>query len=108
MSDDTIELGGAVEKMLLECDGDSMLLGERIAGVLEFLTLRAVHDAPFIILTDNEEAMALFAAGDITQEIRDALADIEIKSWDDEMDAPDYLSDQDPGDEQDESASESE
>ncbi len=108
MTDDTTDNTGAVEKMLMECGNDPTLLGERIAGVLEFLTLRAVHDSPYVIYTDNQEAMALFAAGPSTKIIRASLAGIPIKSWEDDMDDPDYISDRDPGDEQDEPAAESE
>jgi hypothetical protein len=91
-----------LEKMLIECDGDPVLLGERISAVLEFLTLRAVADGPFYIFTDNEDALVLFAAENMAKHIRERLDGIDIKRWEDELspEANDFLSDRDPGDEQ--------
>jgi hypothetical protein len=103
-----------MEKMLAECEGDGMLIGERVAGVLEFLTVRAVIDGPFYIFTDNEDAMTLIAAGDVTNVIKASLNNIPIKRWEDELDINEdaeilpFETDSDPGDEQDEPASESE
>lgn len=93
-----------MQRMLLDCAGDPEMIGERISAVLEFLTLRAVADTPFMIFTDSEDAMVLFAAGEDTQPIREALKDIQIKRWEDELDEPvdieEFLTDTDPGDEQ--------
>lgn len=103
-----------MEKMLAECEGDGMLIGERVAGVLEFLTVRAVIDGPFYIFTDNEDAMTLIAAGDVTDVIKASLNEIPIKRWEDELDIQQdaeilpFIADSDPGDEQDEPAAESE
>jgi hypothetical protein len=33
-----------------------------ISGVLEFLTMRALHEGPYYIMTDNKEAITVFAA----------------------------------------------
>lgn len=99
----------ALEKMLVECENDEEALGWRIAGVLEFLTLRAVADKPFIIYTDNEDAMTLVAAGPVVETIRAALDGIDLKRWEDPLDVDDdFITNSDPGDEQDEPASESE
>lgn len=93
-----------MQKMLQECDGDETMIGERIAGVLEFLTLRAVMDAPFTIFTDDERAVAIFAANDDVKPIIDALPE-HVKGWN-EFVADDYISDRDPGDEQEEATNE--
>lgn len=109
MSEDTIS---PMQQMLLETEGNSEVLGERIAGVLEFLTVRAAVDAPYIIYTDDEEAMTLIAAGESVKQIVDSLPeDLRIKRWEDPLDMEgdlEFLTDADPGDEQDEPAAESE
>lgn len=94
-----------LQRMLEECNGDTEILGERISAVLEFLTLRAVADGPYYIFTDSEEAMVLFASGDISKNIRERLDGIKIKRWEDELEpaAENFLSNVDPGDEQDDS-----
>lgn len=102
-----------MHRMLLECEGDATLIGDRISAVLEFLTLRAVADTPYMVFTDNEDAMVLFAAGDSVKIIRDSIPeDLTIKRWEDELDdnvdLDEFLTDSDPGDEQDEPASEQE
>lgn len=102
---DTTETITPMHKMLAECDGDVNLIGERISAVLEFLTLRAVADTPYMIFTDNEDAMVLFAAGDTVKQIQDSIPEnIIVKRWEDELDEAtdinDFLTDRDPGDEQ--------
>lgn len=102
---ETTENVTPMQKMLMECDGDIGLVGERISAVLEFLTLRAVADTPYMIFTDNEDAMVLFAAGDEVSKIRNAIPeDIIIKRWEDELDSnvdvEEFLTNRDPGDEQ--------
>jgi hypothetical protein len=101
-----------MQKMILNADGDVDALGEQIAGVLEFLTVRAVVDAPFYIFTEDEQALVLVAAGDMTGVIRDALSDLPIKRWEDELDETTdnvipFDTNIDPGDEQDEPATQS-
>jgi len=101
----------ALEKMLEECANDEEALGWRIAGVLEFLTLRAVADKPFTIFTDNQDAVTLVAAGPVVKVIMASLNNIDIKNWDDPLDIEleeDFITNRDPGDEQDEPASEQE
>lgn len=91
---------------------DLAQLGRTISGVLEFLTMRAVHDGSYYIMTDDKAAITVIACGDDTQKILDLLPE-HFKSWDDEMEnseaevAP-FDSNRDPGDEQDEPATESE
>ena len=97
---DAIEEYTAMQRMILECEGDPDRMGERISGVLEFLTLRAVNDAPFIITTDNDEAIVVFAADEAAKALKASLPDT-YKRWEDELE-PEFLSDQDPGDEQEE------
>lgn len=97
MSDTATEYT-AMQRMILECEGNPDLIGERISGVLEFLTLRAVNDAPFMITTDNDEAIVVFAAEDDAKTLKDSLPD-HFKNWDDDLE-PEFLTDRDPGDEQ--------
>ena len=102
-----------MQRLLAETNGDIDLIGDRIAGVLEFLTLRAVVDAPFTIYTEDETAMVIVAANEQVQEITGRLSGMEIKRWEDDLDEiPDnvipFERDSDPGDEQDEPATESE
>jgi hypothetical protein len=107
----TDDIMGPMEKMLFEAEGDANLIGERCAAVLEFLTVRAVIDHPYVIATEDDKAMALFAAGDAVQEIKDALSGILIKTWDDPLDDDTVIpfeTNRDPGDEQDEPTPESE
>jgi hypothetical protein len=87
-----------MQKMLQECDGNEELIGERIAGVLEFLTLRAVMDSPFTIFTDDERAVAIFAANEDVQPIVDALPE-NVRGWN-EFVADEFITDRDLGDEQ--------
>lgn len=97
----------AMERMLAECQGDPDAISERISGVLEFLTMRSVNDAPYYIMTDNGDALVVFAANESATELRELLPDT-YKSWDEPLDDVEFLTDQDPGDEQeddDESAS---
>ena len=77
-------------------------LGRIIAGVLEFLTARAVIDGGFYILTDDEQAITVFAANEDAKIIRDLLPE-HFKSWEDEIDEPEVIpfdTNRDPGDEQ--------
>lgn len=102
-----------MQKMLAETNGDIDLIGERVAAVLEFLTLRAVMDAPFVIYAEDDTAMVLVAANEHAEEITGRLSGMEIKRWEDELDEAEdnvipFNRDSDPGDEQDEPATESE
>lgn len=100
------EFNSALEELLATTNEE--MLGRTIAGVLEFLTVRAIVDGPFYLLTDDEKAITVVAADDAAQEVKNALPE-SIKAWDEyEDDNVTYLNNVDPGDEQDEPASESE
>lgn len=99
MTEENIEYESAMHELVATSDEQS--LGRKIAGVLEFLTARAVVDAPFYITTDDETAITVFAANDAAKALKDSLSD-EYKSWDDDLDEPEFLTNADPGDEQDE------
>ena len=95
------EYESAMQELLAQVDQDQ--LGRTIAGVLEFLTVRAIIDGPFYLMTDDEQAITVMAANEDATALRNALPD-NFKSWDEYNDEPemDFLTDTDPGDEQDE------
>lgn len=99
MSEDIVKYETAMHELVATHDEES--LGRVIAGVLEFLTARAVVDAPFYIKTDDGSAIAVFAADEAAKALAGILSD-EYKSWDDDLDEPEFLTNADPGDEQDE------
>ena len=99
MTEENIEYESAMHELVATSDEQG--LGRTIAGVLEFLTARAVVDAPFYITNDDESAITVFAANDAAKTLKDSLSD-EYKSWDDDLDEPEFLTNADPGDEQDE------
>ena len=74
----------ALQRMLVECEGDPDRISDRISAVLEFLTLRAVNDAPYSISTDNEDAIVVFAAEDEARALA-ALLPAHYKKWDDDV-----------------------
>jgi hypothetical protein len=96
-----------LKKMITECNADEVLIGERISAVLEFLTMRAVLDAPFTIFTDDKQAVAIFAANDDVATIVEGLPS-NVKQWDDVAETDEFTSNADPGDEQDDSSTEAE
>jgi len=57
MTEENIEYDSAMHELVATNDEES--LGRTIAGVLEFLTARAVVDAPFYISTDDESAITV-------------------------------------------------
>lgn len=96
------EYESAMHELLSAVDEER--LGRTIAGVLEFLTMRAVHDGPFYIMTDDEQAITVFAANKDCANLRDALPEY-FKSWDDPLSEAEVIpfdTNRDPGDEQDE------
>ena len=105
MTEENIEYESAMHELVATSDEQG--LGRTIAGVLEFLTARAVVDAPFYITNDDENAMAVFAANSDAKDLRASLPG-HYKSWDDDLDEPEFITNADLGDEQDESATESE
>ena len=75
-------------------------LGRIIAGVLEFLTVRAIVDGPFYLMTDDKQAITVIAAHDAATNLHDILPE-DFKSWDEYVeDEVDFLVNRDPGDEQ--------
>jgi len=91
------EYATAMEELLNETTMDD--LGKTISGVLEFLTMRAFHEGPYYIMTDDEEAITVLATGDSAAALKSVLPD-NFKSWD-EVDEPEVITDRDTGDEQD-------
>jgi hypothetical protein len=104
MSDDTPEFASAVEELIATHTEET--LGMTIAGVLEFLTIQAVVNGPYYITTEDKQALTVVAANEDAEALISVLPS-NFKSWDDE-DEPTFISDADPGDEQDEPASEQE
>lgn len=93
----------AMQELLTE--GNMEDLSRTISGVLEFLTVRASVEGPYYILADGGVAVTIFAANDDVQRVIDTLPD-HVKPWED-MSNPeedDFLSNADPGDEQDDKA----
>lgn len=82
-------------------------LGTVISGVLEFLTVKAVVEGPYYIMTDDKQAVTVFAANEDAETLMNILPE-GFTSWEDEDEADEFISNADPGDEQDESATESE
>ena len=81
-------------------------LNSMVVSVLEYLTVRAVVDAPYYILTDDEKAIALFAADDDVKAVLSMLPD-NFKCMNDEIndfiendEVVDFITNADPGDEQ--------
>lgn len=82
-------------------------LAKMISGVLEILTARALIDGAYYILTDDENAMAVFATDKDAETLKSLLPKT-FKSWEDDIGVVEYHTNTDPGDEQDEPAAESE
>ena len=100
------EFNTAMEQLLHENDMDEV--GRLISGVLEFLTLRALHEGPYYIMTDDRKAITVFAANEHAEELLSILPDT-IRPWDDlddgeysedTADTPEVITDRDTGDEQ--------
>lgn len=96
------EFETAMEELLATIDQEQF--GRTIAGVLEFLTVRAMLAGPFYLLTDDEQAITIIAANESAKELRDLLPD-NVKSWEELLASEEeYITNADPGDEQDEPA----
>ena len=95
-----------MQRLIDSCDGDVDLVGDRISGVLEFLTVRAALDAPFYIYADNKQSIVVIAANEDVEPIAENLPE-HFKNWEDPLDtvpeAPPFLTGVDPGDEQEDS-----
>ena len=90
----------ALEQLLKETPTED--LGRVVSGVLEFLTVRAWADGSYYIMTDDKQALTVIATQDDVQLILDNLPDT-ILSWE-ELEAKvqaEFLTNTDPGDEQD-------
>jgi hypothetical protein len=94
------EYTSAMEELLNAMEVDQ--LSRTIAGVLEFLTVRAVMSGPFYITPDDNSAVVVFAAEDKAADILAMLPDY-VKSWEDSEES--FMTNRDPGDEQDEPTS---
>lgn len=86
---------------------DEKSLGTVISGVLEFLTVKAVIDGPYYILTDDKQAITVFAANKDAETLISLMPE-KFTSWEDQEDEDDFITNADPGDEQDEPTTESE
>lgn len=98
------EYASAMEELLNENDLDA--LGRTVAGVLEFLAVRAVVDGPYYILNEDKTAITVVATNEEGIALLESLPE-HYRSWDDEIE-DDFITNADPGDEQDEPATESE
>ena len=99
----------ALQHLLMETPAEN--LSVIIAGVLEFLTVRALQDGPFYVETDDKLAITVLATQEDAEALR-AVLPKNFKSWE-ELDLSsdedeDFTTNSDPGDEQDEPATESE
>jgi hypothetical protein len=106
-NEDEAEFNTALEELL--ATHNEQTLGSTIAGVLEFLTARALLDGPFYLLTDDKQAITVIATDETATKVLESLPE-NVKSWEEmlSVDEPVVITDRDPGDEQDEPASEQE
>jgi len=93
----------AMAELLASVDEEQ--LSRTVAGVLEFLTMRAIIDGPFYLMTDDKQAITVIAANEDATNLLEVIPD-NFKSWEEYItDTVEYISDRDPGDEQYEPAS---
>lgn len=97
------EYRSAMEELFATIEQEA--LGTVISGVLEFLTAKAVIEGPYYIMTDDKQAVTVFASNEAAETLMRILPE-NFTSWEDETD--EFITNADPGDEQDESATESE
>lgn len=91
------EYRSAMEELFATIEEDALSMV--ISGVLEFLTVKAVIEGPYYIMTDDKQAVTVFAANDDAKVLVDNLPK-NFVSWEDEVD--EFITNADPGDEQDE------
>lgn len=91
------EYKSAMDELLSQMEIEE--LSRTIAGVLEFLSVRALVSGPYYITPDDGSAVVVFAAEEDAAELLASLP-TKFKSW--EESSEDFLTDRDPGDEQDE------
>ena len=97
------EYRSAMEELFATIEQEA--LGTVISGVLEFLTAKAVIEGPYYIMTDDKQAVTVFASNEAAETLMRILPE-NFTSWEDEEDE-EFITNADPGDEQDESAAES-
>jgi hypothetical protein len=95
------EYQSAMEELLTTVDEDN--LGRVVSGVLEFLTVKAIFEGPYYILTENKDAVTVFAANETVKDVLESLPD-SVRPFDEGMEVPPFETNSDPGDEQDEPA----
>jgi len=89
----------AMEELLMAFEEEE--LSRIVSGVLEFLTVKAIIDGPYYIMTENKDAVTVFAANSAVDELLNSLPE-SVKPFDTEI--PPFDTNSDPGDEQDEPA----
>jgi hypothetical protein len=99
------EYRSAMEELFATIEQEA--LGTVISGVLEFLTAKAVVEGPYYIMTDDKQAVTVFASNEAAETLMRILPE-NFTSWEDEDETDEFITNADPGDEQDESATESE
>ena len=99
------EYRSAMEELFATIEQEA--LGTVISGVLEFLTAKAVVEGPYYIMTDDKQAVTVFASNEAAETLMRILPE-NFTSWEDEDETDEFITNADPGDEQDESAAESE
>lgn len=99
------EYRSAMEELFATIEQEA--LGTVISGVLEFLTAKAVIEGPYYIMTDDKQAVTVFASNEAAETLMRILPE-NFTSWEDEDETDEFITNADPGDEQDESATESE
>jgi len=100
-NEDEPEVVTALELLMRDNTLEDMSI--TISGVLEFLTLRALHGGPYYIKTVDDRAITVFATDEDAMKILEVLPS-NVKSWEDIEDVPPFDTDSDPGDEQVESS----
>jgi len=93
------EYESAMEELLMTMDEEQ--LGRTVSGVLEFLTVKAIIDGPYYILTENKDAVTILAANSAVDEVL-ALLPKSVRPFDEAIEVPPFKTNSDPGDEQDE------
>lgn len=93
----------AMQELLATSDEER--LGMIISGSLELLTMNALDKGSFYLQTDDKQAVTVIAVNEAATALMDTLPEV-IVSWDTLV--ADFTTNSDPGDEQDEPATESE
>lgn len=99
------EYESAMEELLMTVDEEQ--LGRTVSGVLEFLTVKAIVEGPYYILTEDKDAITVLAANSAVDEVLASLPE-SVRPFDETVEVPPFDTNSDPGDEQDEPATKSE